>query len=794
MTVKPNFTVIQGLSAHFKGWCGWGYGTQRAGCKPSKIPYKSKAQPLKVSEPDTWLTFEEAAALHAGGHGDGVGVVMAGAIGNVVAVDVDGCLLADGSAKPEAAAHVEALLQGFGWVETSPSGTGLRAFGLGVLPDWAQGERKAQPWGEPVEVYIKTSFRYLTTTGCLYSGSAGEVRQIEPASFEQFLKLAGFDQEAKAAPANPPAAESVEIERTDAEVMKLLNIHNRRGKITRLLAGDTSDHGGDHSVADMALCCEIAYFTRDDAQIDAIFRESGLMRPKWDEYRGAKKYSVKTVTDALKRQDRNYDEDAEAKRQGTKAAAKRSEAQKAQEGFLAGGTGDLKTEKGAILKGVWAASELLIRDRRLIGTVFFDEFAGLPLKARTFRDSFGDRAAPDSLGWINDDDLLAVRAWLARQWKLDVNADDAKDILQRWARQCSRNPVIERLEECKSRWVNDGGRQRLRSWLADYCGARIEGSEGENIGQYVAEVGRRWLIQAAARAFNPGCQADSMLIFEGPQGARKSSAARVLCEAINDESFLEGFSLSGDTQQNISLKLMGTLVAEWGELAGMGKHEADAVKQFITQRTDTFRKPFDRLITSHKRTATFLASTNELQYLRDLTGNRRFWPITTGRIDIDRLREDAPLLWGEAVAEYLAGARYWIDEVGAEDATLSALTLAEQRRRLMPDCWDELALDLAEQHVRGELAPKLEALGHEGAGGPSLAALMQSAGMESVQADVSGQRGQRFARALRKSGWATYMSGGRSKWRLSDEALEAISRRLEIPKPKGGGMRKRPAK
>lgn len=466
MTVKPNFTVIQGLSAHFKGWCGWKYVERTNGPGLMKPPFRNKYQTMVTTKPDQWLSYEKAKALYSNGFGEGVGVIMASAVGNVIGIDVDKCIMEDGSIRPEALKHVEILSQVLGWLEVSPSGTGLRGFGLGVLPDWAQGTRKAQTWDAPVEIYTATSVRFLTTTGCLFSGSAGEVRPIEQANFERFLKLAGFDQAAKAAPANPPAAEGVEVERTDAEVMKLLRRHNKQGKVTRLLDGDTSDHGGDHSAADMGLCCEIAYFSRDEAQIDAIFRESGLMREKWDECRSSKKYGDNTITEALKRQDRNYDEDMEAKRQGTKAAAKRSEAQKAQEGFLAGGTDDLKTEKGVILKGIWAASELLIRDRRLIGTVFFDEFAGMPLKARTFRDTFEDRAASDLLGWINDDDLLTVRAWLARQWKLDVNADDAKDILQRWARQCSRNPVIERLEECKSQWVG-GGKQTAFAVLVE---------------------------------------------------------------------------------------------------------------------------------------------------------------------------------------------------------------------------------------------------------------------------------------------------------------------------------------
>ena len=475
----------------------------------------------------------------------------------------------------------------------------------------------------------------------------------------------------------------------------------------------------------------------------------------------------------MKAQARGFDDDQRRKASDKQTGAAQAVALKAKGAeLLAGGLDGLVDSKGRLKRDLHTVGELLLRDKALGECVFYDEFKGQPQKTRPLSASLG-KSAPNQIGDLVDDDLIALAAYLGKVWGLDVKVQQVKEAVTLWARALSRNPITERLDELAAAW---DGKARLGRWLIDYCHADTRGANGRDIAGYVEAVGARWLIQMVARAYQPGCQADSMLVMEGKQGTRKSTAARVLCEAIDPNAFLEGFNLDGQPGKDTYQKLEGILVAEWGEIAGLTRHETAKVKQFITQKTDTYRKSYDRLDTKYKRTATFLASTNEACYLRDLTGNRRVWPVRVGLIDIDQLRKDAGQIIGEAVRHYQAGARYWIAEHNVEDAELQAMTLAEQAARLIPDAWDDLAMDISELLCLGKLAvgSEQEKLGVNV--GASMNDLMEAAGLEGVRTDTGGARSQRFANALKKVGWVGYLSGGRTKWKLPAEVADHLER------------------
>lgn len=764
--VQPDFDRIGQIAPAFSKWCCWKLIEQAKG-KPAKVPYGTKGKALSTIAPEDWLSFGEARKLYERGSFDGVGVLMSGAYG-IVGVDIDGCLDDSGAVVPEMAEVVEAVTQFYSYVECSPSGNGLRGFVKGwKLEDAGQ---KVTFAGRSIEVYDDEDTRYLTITGQEF-GEGG--RGIEPRQqqLEAFLIKFGFMP--TGAQLAPDGAGLAWQTRSDEEVLKLLRTQNKQGRVTRLMAGDMDDHGGDHSAADFALCGEIAYFTRDPDQIDRLFRQSGLMRPKWEEMRGREAYGAGTIRRALKAQPRGFDDDQRRKASDKQAGAVQAAALKAKGAeLLAGGLNGLIDSKGRLKRNPYTVGELLLRDKSLAGFVFYDEFRGQPQKVRPLSDALG-KSAPNQIGDLTDDDLIALAAYLGRVWGLDVKVQQVKEAVTLWARALSRNPITERLDELAAAW---DGKARLGRWLLDYCRADARGANGRDVTRYVEAVGGRWLIQMVARADQPGCQADSMLVMEGKQGARKSTAARVLCEAIDPNAYLEGFSLDGQSEQNTYLKLEGVLIAEWGEIAGLTRHETSMVKQFITQRQDPYRRPYDRMTIKHKRTATFLASTNEAVYLRDLTGNRRIWPVKVGLIEIDRLRQDAGQIIGEAVQQYRTGARWWIAEHSVEDAELQSMTLAEQAARLIPDAWDDLAMDISELLCRGALAVGCE---QEKLGvnvGASMNDLMEAAGLDGVRTDTGGARSQRFANALKKVGWVGYTSGGRTKWKLPTEAAEQIKR------------------
>lgn len=760
--VKPDFDAIltAGLDGLADGWCVWRY-TARDGSKPAKTPYAPGGRKLNVAEPDAWRPFEAVTEAYASGGFDGVGLLMS-STKNLVGLDLDGCL-AVGEVVPAKSEIVAEFLGLGGYVEVSPSGTGLRQFLRGCrLEDFGTRGRT----GTGLEIYDNDDKRYLTVTGTPYpAGSEARPVIANQTELEAFIGR-WCDPQTTVGGAGPGGAGEVLRTaqgggRTVAEVLKLLRTHNRRGKIIRLLAGDLSDHSGDHSAADLDLACEAAYFTRAPAVIDAIMRQSGIMRPKWDEKRGPQTYGQRTIQAALEKQIRSFDEDQAAK--ATQVAKRADEMS-----HLDGGGEDLRTKAGW-RSDLWALTELLVRDRRLMGAVFFDDFAGWPIVVRSLREVLGDRSAPTTVGRVQDAHLAAMTRWFGRSWGLKLPIKDVAAAVEGWARVLHRNPCRERLEELGARW---DGKARLDDWLVSYCGAKTSNDDGEDITPYVQAVGTRWVLSVAARAMQPGCKVDSMLVLEGKQGTRKSSAARALAEAVGADYFREGFNLDSGGKDDL-IALCGRLIVEWGELSGMGKRDREHLKNFLSQQTDSYRAVYGLTETDWPRTAVFLGTTNEGQYLADTTGNRRFWPVKVGRINLDRLRKDAGQLWGEAVRRYQSGERWWFEDSDPRDAALMALAQGEQLRRVGGTLWAEAAAELADRLIAGQLqrlaggvADSVEAFRVE----QVRAWLMDQTGIE-----IADTAWLRVADGLKAAGWES-VKLTRAKithWRLTAERREA---------------------
>lgn len=180
---------------------------------------------------------------------------------------------------------------------------------------------------------------------------------------------------------------------------------------------------------------------------------------------------------------------------------------------------------------------------------------------------------------------------------------------------------------------------------------------------------RYWFIGAAKRPLNPGCKMDSVLVLQGPQYKGKSTFFSTLAgppEWFSDDKI--------DIENRDSLMLMQSVwIVEWAELATMKRaKDVEALKQFISSKTNKFRLPYGRTIVERPRHSVIVGTTNPTRFLNDPTGNRRFWPIQIGSaLDIAKLAEWRDQLWAEAVVAVRAGERYWLDE--AEDQALSNL-------------------------------------------------------------------------------------------------------------------------
>jgi predicted P-loop ATPase len=212
---------------------------------------------------------------------------------------------------------------------------------------------------------------------------------------------------------------------------------------------------------------------------------------------------------------------------------------------------------------------------------------------------------------------------------------------------------------------------RLDSWVLRYLGVADT--------PYARAVGKRWLISATARIFQPGCKADCVLILEGAQGIKKSSALK----ALSEPWFTDRLSDLGS--KDAAMETRGVWVIEIAELDTMSRAEVGTIKAFISRTHDRFRPPYGKRLVDLPRQCVFAGSVNpEGGYLKDATGGRRFWPIRCGTIDLEALACDRDQLWAEAVARYRAGEPWWL-----ETRNLTELAEEEQLDRYQGDAWDD---------------------------------------------------------------------------------------------------------
>ncbi|RUQ33337.1 MAG: hypothetical protein EKK71_16625, partial [Candidatus Competibacteraceae bacterium] len=250
------------------------------------------------------------------------------------------------------------------------------------------------------------------------------------------------------------------------------------------------------------------------------------------------------------------------------------------------------------------------------------------------------------------------------------------------------NPAQERLRALSESW---DGRARLDSWLIDYLGAAHNASNES----YLREIGAAWLKGVAARVLTPGCKRDDVLILRGDQGIGKSTAAQCIAEAIHPDSFTD--SLGNLESKDSKAAIRGIIIAELGELSVLNKSDLESIKVYVATRTDHFREAYGRGERDYPRTVSFIGTTNHPTFLKDPTGNRRFWPVTIqSPIPITRLKAALPQLVGEAARRVLAGESWYVS-----DATAIAQAENVRAAHFQDDVWTEAALNAARHLLEG---------------------------------------------------------------------------------------------
>lgn len=246
---------------------------------------------------------------------------------------------------------------------------------------------------------------------------------------------------------------------------------------------------------------------------------------------------------------------------------------------------------------------------------------------------------------VQDEHLHSIRLWLEtprRQggWALKVADRDLKAALINACHAATIHPLRDKLKRLHENW--DGVLGRLETMFIRYLGCPDT--------PYHRHAARLFGIAAVARIQEPGCKWDFMPILEGGQGKRKSSFIRAMGIGYAGELDFDYRDKKGMIES-----CLGRWIMEFPELVGFSKADSEHMKRYITTTSDDYRVPYATFQSRILRAYVFVGSTNDSAYLRDPTGNRRYWPIKVrveGHIDTDAFEQEWPLMLGEAMHLY----------------------------------------------------------------------------------------------------------------------------------------------
>lgn len=275
--------------------------------------------------------------------------------------------------------------------------------------------------------------------------------------------------------------------------------------------------------------------------------------------------------------------------------------------------------------------------------------------------------------WDAEDDLMLGEYLLQRVGLMVKSTATLRDGVLMAAREYRFNPVVDLI-----RSVVWDGVVRLPHWLADCLG--VDQTD------YSALIGECFIKGMVNRAVRPGCKFDYMLILKGPQGAKKSTIFKELAAPW----FTDNAIRMGD--KDSLLALQSIWIVESSELESMNKTESKAIKQFLSASEDLFRPPYGARMLKRPRHSVFGGTTNDETFLRDATGDRRFWPIEVGEINVETLKSIRLQLFAEALVmlesnDAEQGRTYPTPQQERE------LIYPAQERFKMTDVWEDALYD-----------------------------------------------------------------------------------------------------
>ena len=327
----------------------------------------------------------------------------------------------------------------------------------------------------------------------------------------------------------------------------------------------------------------------------------------------------------------------------------------------------LKNKQGAYLPCLSNAVAILTHHESWHNVIAFDAFGGRVVKMKPPPWLEGTTPDNNELGdWTRSDSSRAA-VWITREYNCPVPSHIVEEAVQVIADLWSIHPVRDWLNE--QQWDR---KARIDDFLVRLAGAKDT--------PYVRAVTKNFFLSAVARVFQPGKKVDAMLILEGEQDAGKSTLFRILASDawFFDSAFDPG---SKDSYQVLRRKWL----IEWAELDGLTRAEISRVKAFMSSPQDTYRASYAKQAIDVPRQCIFVGTVNPdgAGYLNDPTGERRFWPVAVGKIDLKTVRAEREQLWAEAVLRYRQNEKWHL-----RDTKLVEAAARETESRRIRDPWE----------------------------------------------------------------------------------------------------------
>ena len=297
-----------------------------------------------------------------------------------------------------------------------------------------------------------------------------------------------------------------------------------------------------------------------------------------------------------------------------------------------------------------------------------------------------------STKYWRDGDTAQLKIYIEKHY-CDFSDRNFENAFKKVTEDRAFNPVKDYLNNLP-KW---DGVKRLEDIFIKY----LEADDND----YTREVTRKWFAAAIARIYDPGVKFDNIIVLDGKQGVGKSTIIKSL---VDPDFFSDSLQLSDmDDTKKAGEKVQGFWIIEIQELAGMRKADIEKVKAFISSNDDKYRASYGHHVEVHPRQCIIFATVNgERGYLRDLTGNRRFWIIKINSKNVTPdfafTKEFKDQVWAEAKHYYEHGEKLFLSGEfleAAEEYQNNAMEhddrtglVEEYLNHLLPDNWDECSI------------------------------------------------------------------------------------------------------